>query len=282
MNIQIDNLQENIDGLTADESIRDKVGGAVTTIGDATGIPLESAGAGKLLKYTVSKLKSKFGKGGKGGEADEGDYEFKPYTETDLEPTTTEIPSTELGSETVTTTEPSGSGLGDVEMSTFADHNAEINESDPNADQDIQEQGDQQIREIRDGDANGGNGPDAPADDGEAGDAGEAGEEIVGEGAEEITGEVTAETVGAALDATGIGAIIGVALQVGAGIFGAVEAADSNTDESAIDDDEQQEAEISKVKAQTAASIAKQQFTGANVMPNFSSTLSSNVTAGAF
>ena len=78
----------------------------------------------------------------KGGEEEadvddvvDGPSELNEVVSTDLQPTTIDIPQTELGSGTYQTNEPYGSGEGDIEMKTLSSNessNAELAETDAN------------------------------------------------------------------------------------------------------------------------------------------------------
>ena len=94
--------------------------------------------------------------------------------------------------------------------------------------------------------------------------------------------ETGVETAGAALDATGVGSIIGLVLGVvgaGIGVAQAVEATNENNKEAS---DEEQETSLDSAKNTIQANLAKQQFVGANVMAALSSTTAQNVTSAAF
>lgn len=133
--------------------------------------------------------------------------------ETELAPAEGEIPSTELGSGTYTTSEPSGSGLGDVELS-----------------ESVAKGTNQPSTETDDAGFTGEGDEAADAGDAIADISGDVGEtaSAVGDTAAAVTdaaagvGEAVAtgglEAAGAALDATGVGAPIGAIL----GIIGLV------------------------------------------------------------
>ena len=221
-------------------------------------------------------------------------------TDTPLAQSQVEVPNTEFGSGTMDTTEPAGSGSGNIEMQTFSANDG-VDSSAP---------------EMT------GTGPSAPggnvemqtfssnAEEGTA-EAGETAAQTAGETAAETAGEVAGETAGevagdvaldagieagvqvagAALDSTGILAPIGILLEIGGGIFAGVEAAEQSTDNPnsdasiALGDKTQMASlqsqasdQISKAKAQ----VAQQHFTGANVMPSLDTTTLQNVTSAAF
>ena len=116
-----------------------------------------------------------------------------------------------------------------------------------------------------------------------AGDAGEAAGEAAGEiGADvaEDAGEAALEAGGAALDATGIGAVVGIFLQIGgialAAVQGSEDASTKSTDETAIQNnitaDQNKINQIKQQELNIKSQIAQQHFTGANVVPGMSST----------
>jgi len=201
-----------------------------------------------------------------GDDVVDGPSELSEVTSTDLAPTTTEIPSTELGSGTVTNTEPAGSGEGDIEMTDF---NAEMTPTDPNKGRSIEPQED-----------------DAADDAGDA--AGDAGADIA-EGVVDVTAESSLEVAGAALDATGIGSIVGIFLGVAGAVMAGVSAGEGIADamkktdtESDIAGDEEEEDDLKQQTLDDQKAVAKQQFIGSSVLGSLSSTTLQNVTSGAF
>ena len=111
--------------------------------------------------------------------------------------------------------------------------------------------------------------------------AAEAGE-IAGEVAGDVAVEAGTEVAGAALDSTGILAPLGLLLQVGGAIFGAVETAKSAMDEKSMTSSEDAQNALAQQKNAIQKNIASQQFVGANVTPGLSTTTANAVTSGAF
>ena len=206
-------------------------------------------------------------------------------TDTPLAQSQIEVPDTELGSGTMNTTEPAGSGSGNIEMQSFSANDGV----------------DSSVPEMT------GTGPSAPGGEVEmqtfssnveegATEAGETAAETAGEVAGETAAEVGTDVAvdaavetgvqiaGAALDSTAILAPLGILLEIGGAIFGGVEAAEQSTDNldsdasKALADQSQASDQISKAKAQ----VAQQHFTGANVMPSLDTTTLQNVTSAAF
>ena len=112
------------------------------------------------------------------------------------------------------------------------------------------------------------------------------GEDEIPELGADVTADVAAEkgleAAGAALDATGVGSIIGLVLGVsgaGTGVAQAVEATNKNNKEAS---DEEQETSLDSAKNTIQANLAKQQFVCAHVMTALSSTTAQNVTSAAF
>ena len=101
---------------------------------------------------------------------------------------------------------------------------------------------------------------------------------LTADGAEELT----TEAAGAALDATGVLAPLGVLLQIGGAIFGGVETAKSIVDASSATSDENAQNALAEQKNAIQKNIANQRFVGANVTPGLSSTTANAVTSGAF
>ena len=260
------------------------------------------------------------GSGGAEGAADDdivdGPSELNEVTSTDLPPSTTTVPEGELGSGTFTNTEPSGTGEGGIEMETFSsnvpddvpsgftgtgDHNPEIAENDPaTAGRELETHMDNLDSEASSATktlaSDTGKLDDALEGAGEAaGEAGEAGE-ATGEAADvaEDVGvdvaEAGMEAAGTALDATGIGAIVGIALNIGGLVLGAVTSSEDSTTKSTDETDIQNsitadQNKINQIKQQELnikSQIAQQHFTGANIVPNISSTTLDNVTSSSF
>ena len=97
-----------------------------------------------------------------------------------------------------------------------------------------------------------------------------------------MAAETGLEAAGAALDATGVGSIIGLVLGfVGAGI-GVAQAVEATNETNKEASDEEQETSLDSAKNTIQANLAKQQFVGANVMTALSSTTAQNVTSAAF
>ena len=239
----------------------------------------------------------------------DGPSELNQVTNTDLPSSTTTVPEGELGSGTFTNTEPAGRGDGDIEMTELnklpepsGDHNPEIAENDPatagrelETDMDnLSSEADSATKTLA---SDTGKLDDAiEANAGEAGEAGEAageaGEEA-GEIGEEVgvdAAEAGLEAGGAALDATGIGAVVGVLMQVGGFVLGAVtgseDSSTKSTDETAIQNsitaDQNKINQIKQQELNIKSQIAQQHFTGANIVPNISSTTLDNVTSSSF
>lgn len=196
-------------------------------------------------------------------------------TDTPLAQSQVEVPDTELGSGTMDTTEPAGSGSGNIEMQSFSANDG-VDSSAP---------------EMT------GTGPSAPGGEVEMqtfSSSAEEGATEVGETAAETAGEVAGETAaevgtdvavdagveistqiaGAALDTTGILAPIGILLEIGGAIFGGVEAAEQRTDKpdsdarKALADKTQVENLQTQASDQTSeakAQVAQQHFTGARM-----------------
>ena len=125
---------------------------------------------------------------------------------------------------------------------------------------------------------------------GEAGgEAGEAAGEIGADVAEDAA-EAGMEAAGAALDATGIGSIVGIILGIGAVVMGAVtgseDSATKSTDETSIQNsitaDQNKINQIKQQELNIKSQIAQQHYTGANIVPNISSTTLNNVTSSSF
>ena len=221
------------------------------------------------------------------------------------------------GGDTMPSSEPYGSGEGSIEMQTFSsnvpddvpsgftgtgDYNLEIAENDPTTagreletDMDnLSSEADSATKTLA---SDTGKLDDAiEANAGEAGEAGEAageaGEEA-GEIGEEVgvdAAEAGLEAGGAALDATGIGAVVGVLMQVGGFVLGAVtgseDSSTKSTDETAIQNsitaDQNKINQIKQQELNIKSQIAQQHFTGANIVPNISSTTLDNVTSSSF
>ena len=232
----------------------------------------------------------------------DGPSELNEVTSTDLAPTTTEIPSTELGSGTITNTEPSGSGEADVQLQTFSSNQEPyspdtlsdvgnspstmqseaptIAESDPEVGRSLASAlGDVkgQLGSAEDTASSltsklGGVGADA------ADAAAEAGADAT---------EIGLESAGGIADATGIGAIVGIGLQIaGAAVAIGSTVADStsnpNSDESQLDADEEKEDSLKTQELTDQAAVAAEQFVGASITPDMSSLTLQNVTSGSF
>ena len=246
----------------------------------------------------------------------DGPSELNNVTSTDLPPSTTTVPEGELGSGTFTNTEPSGTGEGGIEMETFSsnvpddvpsgftgtgDHNVEIAQNDPatagrELETDMDTLDDEASSATKTLASDTGKLDDAIEGAGEAaGDAGEAGE-AAGEAADvaEDVGvdaaEAGMEAAGTALDATGIGAIVGIALNIGGLVLGAVTSSEDSTTKSTDETDIQNsitadQNKINQIKQQELnikSQIAQQHYTGANIVPNVSSTTMQNVTSSSF
>ena len=147
------------------------------------------------------------------------------YTETPLESTTT---TSEFGQE-MPSTEPSGTGGGDVEMTNMGD----------DAIADLEGDGADAVSSAGESSNAASGAAETATEAGAEGgaEASEVGAETAGEVGGEVAGEVGleagAEVAGAALDATGIGAIIGIPLQIlglvgaGAGVVAGIIGTDS-------------------------------------------------------
>lgn len=248
----------------------------------------------------------------------DGPSELNEVTSTDLPPSTTTVPEGELGSGTFTNSEPAGTGEGGIEMETFSsnvpddvpsgftgsgDHNVEIAQNDPatagrelETDMDTLDSEAQSATKTLSSDTSAlesateglGEAGEVAGEAGEA--AGEAGDVAadVAEGAAEVG--TCMEAAGSALDATGIGAIVGIALNVGGLVLGAVtgseDASTKSTDETSIQNSiAADQSKINGIKQQELnikSQIAQQHFTGANIVPNISSTTMQNVTSSSF
>ena len=96
-----------------------------------------------------------------------------------------------------------------------------------------------------------------------------------------------AEVAGASMEFLPVvGQVLGTLLMVGGAVFGAVtssgETDSQDTDEKQIGDDQMAEAKLKTQELQQQAQVAKQQFTGSDVISNLSSVASQGVTSGAF
>jgi len=218
------------------------------------------------------------------GEIVDGPSELNELVSTDLQPTTMDMPQTELGTGAYQTKEPYGSGEGDIEMKTFSSNessNAELAETDAN---DFHEQ-------LDTGNADADVNPEAQVDnpveqtvEQETTQIGEEGADVTADVADvaDAAAETGLEAAGAALDATGVGSIIGLVLGfVGAGI-GVAQAVEGTNETNKEASDEEQETSLDSAKNTIQANLAKQQFVGANVMAALSSTTAQNVTSAAF
>ena len=177
------------------------------------------------------------------------------------------------------------------------DHNLEIAENDPQtagreletAENNLSNKADQVNNTLRSDtgklDAaikeNAGSSKKGDGDDGEAdADEGEIEDEVA----------VDAEEAGTELDATGIGAVVGIVLNVGGLILGAVsgseDASTKSVDETSIQNsitaDQNKINQIKQQELNIKSQIAQQHFTGANIVPNISSTTLNNVTSSSF
>lgn len=208
-------------------------------------------------------------------------------TETPLAPRTVDIPDTELGS-TQTTTEPSGSGGGDIEMQTF---NSNV---EPEEDSGFDGTG---LGDV--GEATGEATSDAAAEaaaaaaaaaagkvGGVAGEAAGAAGEVAGDAAAAAASGV-AEVVGAGLESIPVvGQILGTLLMAGGAIFGALSSSSENasteSDEKQMGEDQTAEANLKLQELKNQATVGKEQFTGSNVMESLSSTANQAVTSTSF
>ena len=220
------------------------------------------------------------------------------------------------GGDTMPTTEPSGDGGGGFEMQTFksnvpddvpsgftgtGDHNPEIAQNDPaTAGRELELDMDNLDSEAQSATKTLSSDTSALADaaeglgeaGGAAGEAGAAAGEAGDVAADVAEGAAEAgmEAAGSALDATGIGAIVGIALNVGGLVLGAVtgseDASTKSTDETSIQNSiAADQSKINGIKQQELnikSQIAQQHFTGANIVPNISSTTMQNVTSSSF
>lgn len=170
-----------------------------STIEKGTGVVV---GTGALLKgayQKLSQLKTKLkGLRGKGEDESTNGTDDIQYNETELQPTEVEIPNTEMGGGTQVTSEPSGTGVGDVELSESV-ASAENQPSTEGADPDFTGEGEDVAEDV---------GEDVGESVAEGG--AEAGVEA---GAEAGLG-ATLEAFGTAADATGFGAVAGVILNI--------------------------------------------------------------------
>ena len=220
------------------------------------------------------------------------------------------------GGDTMPTTEPSGDGGGGFEMQTFksnvpddvpsgftgtGDHNPEIAQNDPaTAGRELELDMDNLDSEAQSATKTLSSDTSALADaaeglgeaGGAAGEAGAAAGEAGDVAADVAEGAAEAgmEAAGSALDATGIGAIVGIALNVGGLVLGAVtgseDASTKSTDETSIQNsiaaDQSKINDIKQQELNIKSQIAQQHFTGANIVPNISSTTMQNVTSSSF
>ena len=234
----------------------------------------------------------------------DGPSELNEVTSTDLAPTTTDIPTTELGSGTITNTAPAGTGEGSIEMQTFdsnvpddvpsgftgtgdaADHNAELAESDPDQGRALESQLDDLTTEEQS--ASNTLSSDTSAIDGlaEGAEGAVEGAADIGVDVAEGAGEAALEAGGAALDATGIGAVVGILMNIGGIVMGAVQGSEDATKDTSTENDiaadQQQVDQIKQQELTIKSQIANQTFTGANIVPNISSTTMNNVTSSSF
>ena len=241
----------------------------------------------------------------------DGPSELNDVNFTDLPPSTTTVPDGELGSGTYTNSEPSGTGEGSIEMTELnkqpeptGDHNPEIAQNDPQTAgreletdmDDLDAEADDATKTLNsdtgklEDDIRANNeADDADGDDGDIGDVGDDAAEIGADAAEDAA-EVGLEATGAALDATGIGSIVGVVLGIGGLVLGAVtgseDSATKSTDETSIQNsitaDQNKINQIKQQELNIKSQIAQQHYTGANIVPNISSTTMNNVTSSSF
>ena len=246
---------------------------------------------------------SKDGGETKSAEPDGDTSDLNDVSYTDLPPSTSTISENELGSGTFNNSEPSGTGEGSIEMTDMSkqpevtgDHNPEIAENDPTTAGRELETDEANLNEEESGVNNtlrsdtgkldnaieeNNSIKDDDGDAGEAGEDAEAVEEEVAEGAEEI---------GTELDATAIGSVAGIILNVGGLILGAVSGSEDSTtksvDETSIQNsitaDQNKINDIKQQELNIKSQIAQQHFTGANIVPNISSTTIANVTSSSF
>ena len=238
--------------------------------------------------------------------------EFSQVTSRGLPQSRVNVQDSDSGA-TMPSSEPYGSGEGSIEMQTFSsnvpddvpsgftgtgDYNPEIAENDPaTAGRELETDMDNlsneatsvnktltsdttkldnAIKQNAEADGEGGNGGD---DDAEI-DAGDVEDEVA----------AGAEEAGFELDATGVGAAIGIFLNVGGLVLGAIsgseDASTKTTDETAIQNsitaDQNKINQIKQQELNIKSQIAQQHFTGANIVPNISSTTLDNVTSSSF
>ena len=99
-----------------------------------------------------------------------------------------------------------------------------------------------------------------------------------------------AEEAGTELDATGIGAVVGIVLNVGdlilSAVSGSEDASTKSVDETSIENsisvDQNKINQIKQQELNIKSQIAQQHYTGANIVPNISSTTLNNVTSSSF
>ena len=206
-----------------------------------------------------------------------GAFSSSTTTSTPLQPSTTDLPD---GGGTIQNSEPSGSGEGDIEMQTFKS----------NAD---------------DSGGGGGGGGDTPAIDSTGNEvstgAEEAGTDVaedvgtdvadtvgtdvaeaVGEGAVEAGLETAGAAVDASLGWTGIGAIVGIVMQLAGVGVGIGEAVADSSDTSQEDSLKNQQTGLEQQADEAKSAISKQIFAGGNIMPGLSSTAANAVTSTSF
>ena len=237
----------------------------------------------------------------------DGPSELNEVTNTDLAPSTTTVPENELGSGTFTNTEPSGTGSGDIEMQTFSsnapetepdmftgtgensfemqtfsNHNAQIAEADPSANVDLE----QHLTGLENQETTATKtlSSDTDAVTKAAAETGEAGGEVAEDAA--VAGEDVLESTGEALDLTGIGAAVGILINIGGLVLGAVAGSEDETKDTSVENniavDQQKVDSLKQQELNIKSQISQQTFTGANVVPNISSTTLDNVTSSSF
>jgi len=321
--------------------IKDQVSGIKDQVSD------QVSGLKDQVSDQVSELQQRVsGDGGAKSDAPDGDIEMtemngdsdvvdgpselNQVTDTPLDPTEINVPETELGSGTMTSTEPSGSASGDIEMQTFSSDapdaeadtftgtgsmDTEMTTFSSNQPSSLGDVGstpnftEADTPTIAESDPNAGNELSSALDDvkGQVGDAqdtlssltsklgitaeeGAEGAEAATEAATDAAADATEvglETAGGIADASGIGAIVGIGLQIaGAAVAIGTTVSDSTSnptsDESELDADEQKEDSLKNQELTDQAAVAKEQFTGANITPDMSSLTLQNVTSGSF
>ena len=167
-----------------------------------------------------------------------------------------------------------------------ADHNPELAESDPNQGRQLESQLDELGSEEQS--ATKTLAGDTDAVEGLADGAAEAGEAAANVGTDVAEGAAEAgrEAAGTALDATGIGAVVGLLLNIGGIAMGVVQGAEDSSKDDTVEGniaaDQEKVDAIKQQELSIKSQIANQTFTGANIVPNISSTTLDNVTSSSF